>query len=138
MSDNAPATPHDTMMASLEAVGETGVDIVPLYFQRYFAIHPTDEAMFYNRQTSQGTMVNEMLTALLSQAEGSDWVHTYLRAQITTHHDKGVFPVERYRAALDILVDVLRDTAGDRWSATYDAAWRNEAARMYELIVQYY
>lgn len=125
-------------MASLEAVAETGVDIVPLYFERYFAAYPADKAMFYNRQSSQGVMVNEMLTALLSQAEGSDWVRTYLRAQVTTHHDKGVFPVERYRAALDVLIDVLGTTAGDRWSPAYESAWRNEAARMYGMIVQYY
>jgi len=125
-------------MASLEAVAETGMDIVPLYFQRYFATFPGDESMFYNRQSSLGIMVNEMLTALLSQAEGSDWVPTYLRAQVATHHDKGIIPVERYRAALGILIDVLGATAGDRWTADFEDAWRSEADKMYELIARHY
>lgn len=125
-------------MASLEVVAETEVDIVPLYFQRYFACFPGDESMFYNRQSSLGIMVNEMLTALLSQAEGSDWVPTYLRAQVATHHDKGIIPVERYRAALGMLIDVLGETAGDRWSVAYESAWRGEAAKMYELIARHY
>lgn len=131
-------SPHDAMMQSLDAVAEAGVDIVPAYFARFFAQCPADEAMFLNRAASQGAMVNEMLTMLLAQAAGEEWVPMMMRAQVTTHWDHGEIPLERYRAALDLLVDVLADTAGAGWQAEWDAAWRGQVERMFALIARVY
>lgn len=126
------------MLASLELVAEAGVDIVPVYFERFFAQCPADSAMFHNRAASQGAMVNEMLTMLLAQAASEEWVPMMMRAQVTTHWDHGTIPLERYRDALDLLVDVLADTAGPRWLPEHDAAWRGQMERMLALIARVY
>lgn len=131
-------TPHEAMMLSLDAVAAAEVDIVPVYFARFFAQVPADEAMFLNRAASQGAMVNEMLTMLLAQASGEEWVPMMMRAQVTTHWDHGEIPLERYRQALDLLVDVLAETAGPRWRREYDAAWRGQVERMFALIARVY
>lgn len=131
-------TPHDTMLASLEAVAEAGQDIVPPYFERFYAACPADEAMFHNRASSQGAMVNEMLTMLLAQAEGAEWLPMMMHAQVTTHHDHGDIALPRYREALDLLVDVMGDTAGPRWLPEYEAVWRGQVERMFALITRFY
>lgn len=130
--------PHEAMTASLDAVAEAGVDIVPVYFERFFAQCPADSAMFHNRAASQGAMVNEMLTMLLAQAAAEEWVPMMMRAQVTTHWDHGEITLQRYRDALDLLVDVLADTAGPAWLPAYEAAWRGQVERMFALIARVY
>ena len=130
--------PHEVMTASLDAVAEAGGDIVPVYFERFFAQRPADSAMFHNRAASQGAMVNEMLSMLLAQAGNEEWVPMMMRAQVTTHWDHGEIALQRYRDALDLLVDVLADTAGARWLPEYEAAWRGQVERMFALIARVY
>lgn len=129
---------HDAMQDSLMAIAEAGADIVPLYFDRFFARFPGQASNFHNRATSQGAMVNEMLTMLLAQASGESWVPMMMRAQVATHHDHGAISLDEYRGALDLLVEVLADAAGDRWSAAAEAAWCGEADRLYALIERAY
>ena len=130
--------PHQAMALSLDAVAEAGVDIVPVYFERFFAQQPADSAMFHNRAASQGAMVGEMLTMLLAQAAGEEWVPMMMRAQVATHWDHGPIALERYRNALDLLVDVLAETAGALWLPEYEAAWRGQVKRMFALIARVY
>ena len=120
------------------AIAEAGVDIVPVYFDRFFVRFPGQAANFHNRVTSQGAMVNEMLTMLLAQAGGESWVPMMMRAQVTTHHDHGAITLDEYRGALDLLVEVLAEAAGDGWTDAADAAWTGEADRLYALIERAY
>lgn len=120
------------------AIAEAGVDIVPVYFERFFTRFPGQSANFHNRVTSQGAMVNEMLTMLLAQAGGESWVPMMMRAQVTTHHDHGAISLDEYRGALDLLVEVLADAAGAGWTDAADAAWHGEADRLYALIERAY
>ena len=132
------AADHELMMASLEAVAATDRDIVPLFFARFFAEHPADRANFHNAASSQGTMVNEMLAMLLALAAGEPWVEMMMRAQLRTHDDHGEIALERYRDTLDMLVDILRDTAGPPWNAQWEAIWRRQADRLFALIERHY
>lgn len=129
---------RDLMCASLDLVAEAGVDIVPAYFERFFALYPADAENFHNRASAQGAMVNEMLTMLLAQAAGEDWVPMIMRAQVTTHYTHGDIALEQYRGALTLLVDVLRDTAGSGWTAAYEQAWSEEAEALFALIARYH
>ena len=136
--DTAAPTAHALMMQSLEAVAGTGTDLVPRYFERFFALYPAQEGNFHNRVTSRGGMVNEMLTMLLAQAEGAAWVPTIMRAQVATHYDHGDIALEQYRGALDLLVEVLAEAAGQGWDAAQERAWRGEAERLFALIADYF
>lgn len=129
-------TPAADLMAQSLALVER--DIVPEFFARFFAGFPTEERNFHNRATSQGTMVNEMLSFLLALADGEDWLPTMLQTQVLTHHDKGEIALERYRDSLHLLVDVLADAAGPGWTVEHEGAWRGQADRLYAMIEGYY
>lgn len=135
---NESLSAHDLMLASLDAVAQADVDIVPVYFERFFGSFPAEEKNFYNKDSSRGLMVNDMLSMLLGQAEGADWMPMMMRTQVITHRDHGDIALERYRDALDLLVTVLADVAGDRWCAAYEQAWRGETAKMFALIERAY
>ena len=136
--DTALDTRHALMLASLDLVAERGVDIVPRYFARFYAAFPDDEANFHNRAASQGAMVNEMLTMLLAQAAGEQWVPMIMRAQVTTHYTHGEIALSQYRDALTLLVDVLAEAAGPGWTDVHDQAWREEADTLFALIARHY
>lgn len=132
------AAAHELMLQSLEAVAASEVDIVPVFFERFFAAHPGERANFHNPRSSEGLMVNEIMSMLLALAADEDWLPMMLRNQVRTHHDHGDLVLERYRDVLELFVTVLGETAGPRWLPAYEAAWREQAARMFSLIERYY
>ena len=134
--DSITTSPPDLLAASLEAVGET--DIVPPYFARFFALFPEQEERFHNRGSSQGLMVNEMLSYLLAQSGGEGWVPTMMRAQVITHRDHGEIALAQYRRSLDLLVEVMAEAAGPAWRAEYTRAWQGEIDRLFALIERAY
>lgn len=126
------------MLALLEAVGDAGVDPAPLFFDRFYAAYPHERERFCNRASSEGLMVNEMLSMLLAQAGGEPWVSTMMRAQVNTHHDHGEVALDQYRVAFDLLLDVLAEAAGERWKTDDAAVWRAQADGLFALIARYY
>lgn len=134
----ATVSAHDAMLHSLEAVAEAEVDIVPVFFARFFGAHPAERANFHNPASSQGAMVNEIMDTLLAIASGEEWVPLMLRNQVRTHHDHGDIALERYAQALDLFVTVLAEAAGPRWLPAHERAWREQAERMAALIERYY
>lgn len=136
----APAVCREVavMERTLEAIGEAGVDIVPLFFERFHAAIPDQRDRFYNRRSSEGQMVTEIIGMLLAQAGGEAWLTTMLRASVNTHHDHGGIELEHYRVTLDTLVAVLREAAGERWDAEADAVWLDQAGALFALISKYY
>lgn len=126
------------MLESLDAVAASNVDIVPVFFARFFAEFPAEQANFHNPRSSQGLMVNEIMTMLLALAAEEDWLPLMLRTQVRTHHDHGDLALERYRDVLGLFVTVLGEVAGARWTPAYERAWRDQAARMFALIERYY
>lgn len=129
---------HGLILQSLEAVAASEVDIVPVFFERFFAAHPLECGNFHNPRSSEGLMVNEIMAMLLALAADEDWLAMMLRNQVRTHHDHGDLTLERYRDVLDLFVTVLGDTGRPRWKPAYEAAWREQAARIFALIERYY
>ncbi len=129
---------HEQMLASLDLVGESGVDIVPLFFARFYAQWPDERARFCNRASSEGLMVNEMLAMLLAFAAQEPWLPTMMRAQVNTHHDHGDIALEQYRTTLAMLLDVLREAAGERWTPHDNTLWEQAADGLFATIAEHY
>lgn len=134
----ATLTAHALMLESLEAVAASDIDIVPVFFTRFFAEFPAEQANFHNPRSSQGLMVNEIMTMLRALAADEDWLPMMLRTQVRTHHDHGDLALERYRDVLNLFVTVLVEVAGTRWRPAYEQVWREQAARMFAMIERYY
>lgn len=126
---------HDAMMQSLEAIADAEIDIVPRFFAELYVRFPSEAANFLNPGHSHGTMVSEMITMLLALAEGDVWVPTMMRIQQSTHESHGI-ELERYEQTLATLIDVLRHAAGDSWQTEHEDAWRTQARRLFEIIVE--
>ncbi|MEZ5749296.1 MAG: globin [Caenibius sp.] len=120
---------------SLCAVAETGEDITPHFFTRFFARHPEQQALFFQPRVSCGAMVNEILDSLLGLGAHEGWVNSSIHNLVIAHRCYGDFPPSLYAELLDVFVDTLADLAGERWNAGYDAAWRQLAAELHKLIV---
>jgi len=130
------AAANDIMLETLEIVAEAGKDIVPLFFERFYLAYPEERVRFCNRAASEGLMVNEMLSMLLAQAAGEPWLQTMMRARVNTHHDHGDIQLEQYRVALDMLVDVLKTAAAERWQPEYHDVWREAATKLFAIIAK--
>jgi len=119
---------------SLYAVAEAGEDITPHFFARFFARHPEQQAMFFQPTVSCGAMVSEILESLVALAANEGWVDTSIHNLVIAHRCYGNFPLPLYAELLDIFVETLADLAGERWSAEFEAAWRQVTAELYRLI----
>jgi hemoglobin-like flavoprotein len=129
---------HAVMEGSLEVVAAAGIDIVPVFFERFHRAIPSQRERFYNRGSAEGLMVNEIIAMLLAHSRGEAWLPTMLRASVNTHHDHGGIELEHYRITFDTLVAVLRDTAGAGWTEDFERAWQGQADQLFALIKRYY
>ncbi len=125
------------MEATLEAIGNAGIDPVPTYFEKFFARFPDQDPLFHHRETSQGMMFNEMIELLLSLAADKNWVPVLVCAHVQTHEDHGDLGKSQYRGALEILLEVLEDAAGNSWDKRQDAAWREMTDRLVGLFAKH-
>jgi len=125
---------YDVMMESLEGIALADIDIVPLFFERLYERYPGEKPNFLNPEHSHGAMANEMMTMLLALAQGEDWVPTMMRIQQFTHRSFGDIAIVRYGQALETLVDVIRDAAGDDWRPAHEAAWRAQTAHLFRIV----
>jgi len=121
---------------SLYAVAEAGQDITPVFFARFFARHPEQQAMFFQPTSSCPAMVKEILDSLLALATSDGWVDASIHNLVIAHRCYGNFPLPLYAELLDLFVETLAEVAGNRWSAAFDAAWRQVTAELYALIAR--
>lgn len=126
------------MITSLDHIANADIDIVPLFFDAFYASYPEERERFCNRASSEGLMVNEMIAMLLASANQEPWLGTMMRAQVNTHHDHGKIALEQYRTALNLLVSVLRVSAGTNWNEDTAAAWNFHARALFQFIERFY
>jgi hemoglobin-like flavoprotein len=124
----------EVLERSLYAVAESGEDITPYFFDRFFARHPDQKAMFFQPAVTCGAMVNEILDSLLALASREGWVTASIHNLVVAHRCYGNFPLPLYAELLDLFVETLAGLAGERWSDEYDAAWRQVTSELYALI----
>jgi hemoglobin-like flavoprotein len=124
-------TPHQTaqaslLEASLEAVAASGVDIVPEFFNRFFAAWPHQQDSFNRPQATQEAMVAEMLDFLLAQASGEQWIEASVQDCMDRHHSYADIQIDNFEQSLTMLVETLASAAGDAWRPEYAAAWHDQ------------
>lgn len=132
--DTQSGSAYALMMGTLEVIGGAGVDIVPLYFERFFAAFPQEESKFENGFSSQGSMVNEMVGMLLALAADEPWVEESMASEVQNHRSYEGVTLQLYREGLDCLVEVLRSAAGPNWTREQDSAWREQSDRLFAII----
>lgn len=128
------AAQHQAMEASLETIS---IDVTPIVFERFFAAYPQQKGNFYVPEVSCGRMVNESISILLGLAADERWARPAIENFMGLHRaNYDPISVEEYGRFLDLLVDVLAETAGAAWGEAADHAWRDQAERFKGLIAK--
>ena len=124
----------DSMIACLSAIGDADIDIVPIVFERFFATYPQHRAEFINIEAASGRMTNETIEALVGLATDEYWVPTTIINFVDLHRNYGSYNASLYAAWIDIVIDVVRESTGDNWHPSHEAAWQRQAKRLVTMI----
>lgn len=124
----------ESMMAGLSAIGDADIDIVPIVFEWFFAAYPEHRAAFINIDAASGRMTNETIEALIGLATDEYWVPTTIINFVDLHRNYGNYAASLYAAWIDIVIDVIRESAGDQWHPSHETAWQRQAKRLVTMI----
>jgi hemoglobin-like flavoprotein len=124
------------MEATLVAVAEADIDIIPTLFDRFFATFPEQRPAFINLAAASGRMTNETIEALVGLATDESWVPVTITNFVDLHRNYGEIPQGHYTAFVDMVVDALADAAGAEWNDHQAQAWRTQAKRLNMMIAE--
>ncbi len=121
MSDRA------LILASLERLAETGIDITPSIYLRFFADCPEAAPLFASReaQAVQGKMLNELVQTVLDQLDDKPYLPTVLGTMVSDHDSWGA-TLPMYDAFLQAFAEVLLGTLGETPHSATAAAWQRQ------------
>ncbi len=124
------------MEATLVAIAEADIDIIPGLFARFFDSFPEQRPAFINLAAASGRMTNETIEALLGLAADESWVPVTITNFVDLHRNYGEIPNAQYWAFVDMVVDALADAAGTGWNDRQERAWRIQAGRLNAMIAE--
>lgn len=125
----------DHIVASLEQLADTGVDITPSVYARFFAGCPQAEALFSTAeaQAVQGKMVNELVQTVLDRLEEKPYSRTVVETMVSDHDSWGV-SLPMYDAFLTAFFDTLVVTLGETADPAALAVWQRELASLRDTV----
>lgn len=123
-------TDSDMIDASLEAVAQSGVDIVPAYFERFYSTFPEQLEAFNRPNATQGAMVNEMISFIAASASEEAWVDAAVDDTAARHSSYGEISPDQFKRAIDILIEVLANAGGAAWRPEHTDVWLVHAKRI--------
>lgn len=128
------AQPGDLLEASIEAVARADVDIVPAFFERFYAAHPEQRDNFNRPGATQGAMVNEMLTILGLLADDKAASDALVADCLARHHSYGDIAGTDFTEAVQILMETMQAAAGPAWLPDYSTAWSTLLGRLQDCV----
>lgn len=123
-------TPLALLENSVEAVAGSGIDIVPEFFDRFYAAWPEQRDNFNRPGTTYGAMVNEMLSVLALLAGTDNGSEMVMADCIARHHSYGQIAGADFASAVRLLMDTMRHAAGSAWQADHTNVWEKLLARL--------
>jgi hemoglobin-like flavoprotein/tRNA A-37 threonylcarbamoyl transferase component Bud32 len=98
-------------------------DVAATFYQRLFERYPSLKPLFaHTSMRRQQQHLAAALTLVIDHLRSPDDANEYLRELGARHAGYGAF-ASHYPAVTGVLVDVLREAAGDDWSDELDSAW---------------
>ena len=121
---------------SLEQLSDTGVDMTPQVYQRFFTLCPEAEAMFASTEARsvQGKMINELVQTVLDQLEEKPYSQTVMETMVDDHDSWGV-SLPMYEAFLQAFLEVLQETLVETMDDDMQAAWQRQFERILRQVV---
>ncbi|MFN3520847.1 MAG: globin domain-containing protein [Phenylobacterium sp.] len=123
--------------ASLERVGELGVDPTAHVYKRLFAANPQMEALFWRDESGaiKGEMLARVFAAILDFVGERRYADHLIGTELVNHEGFDV-PREVFATFFAVVRDTLRELLGADWSAGTEAAWAGMLADIDRFVVQ--
>lgn len=117
--------------ASLGLAAERCADPTPLVYARLFAAEPELEPYFWRdtNGTIRGEMLSKVFEAILDFVGPRTYAHQLMTTEMVNHEGFDV-PREVFATFFNIVGEVVRELAGDDWTAETAAAWAEMLAEI--------
>lgn len=125
----------DHIITSLEQLADTGVDITPAVYARFFARCPQAETLFSSTEAKavQGKMVTELVQTVLDRLEQKPYSATVVETMVDDHDSWGV-TLPMYEAFLAAFFEALAEALGADADTAALAVWRRELAALRDTV----
>ncbi len=117
------------VITSLELAAETGVDVTPLIYDRYFDNCPGSKAlMSHIDDLVRGKMMEEVMRVLMVDDYKDE--QSYLNFEVNNHALAYSVEPHMYKNLLDAVKAVVKETIADQWTDDFEKAWDDRIAAL--------
>ncbi len=121
---------------ALELCAETGVDIVPTVFERFFDRDTqARDLMLHSDPHMRGRMFEATLDLFLSSEHLGPG--NYLDWELDNHLVAYRATPAMYQSFFDSVTDVIRELVGSDWKPHHEQAWVNRVSRIMQQVQQH-
>ena len=121
---------------SLELAAERVDDLVPLVYERFFALRPDASQLFGNDALGRGRMFNETLTMILECTQEVEYLEGIVEREVRDHQGYGA-TLSMYESYFDAVVQALQAALGDSWRPRYEESWRRQLKRLMSVVARH-
>lgn len=113
----------DLVLKSFERAAETGTDITPLIYDRYFESSPESIGlMSHIDDLVRGKMMEEVFRLLMVTNYKPET--EYLNFEVKTHESAYMVEPNMYLKLLDSVRLAVKDSLASDWTVEYEEAWQ--------------
>lgn len=125
-----------TIHESLELAAERVDDLVPLVYERFFALRPDACQLFGNDALGRGRMFNETLTMILECTQEVEYLEGIVEREVRDHQRYGA-TLSTYESYFDAVVQALQTALGESWLPRYEESWRRQLKRLMSSVARH-
>lgn len=119
----------EVVLRDLAVIAESQGDIVPLVYQRFFAVSEDGQALMNHSDVHmQGRMFEQVLELLFTDDHFGPG--SYLEWELENHLNAYGATSNMYQSFLEAVVAVAQSCLGDRWQTTNAEAWQQRVERI--------
>ena len=133
--DPAPELANDPVLASLEALAETGKDITSDVYERFFTLRPdAEQSMEHTDTYMRGRMMEEVLQLLMTTPDQVS--EKYLQFETENHTQSYGVDLALYQPLLEAVRDTVQSGLSPDWTDKCDRAWSERITALVSAITR--
>lgn len=121
---------------SLELAAERVNDLVPLVYERFFALRPDASALFANDVLGRGRMFNETLTMILECTREVGYLEGIVEREMVDHQGYGA-TLSMYASYFEAIVQAMQAACCDAWLPSHEESWRRQLRHLMSIVARH-
>lgn len=121
---------------SLELAAERVDDLVPLVYERFFALRPDARALFGNDALGRGRMFNETLTMILECTQEVGYLEGIVEREVGDHREYGA-TLSMYESYFEAVVQAMQDAVSESWTPSHEESWRRQLKHLMSIVARH-